>query len=75
MTAYSLNCCLKSGVHYKTWEAVGNKFEYDGVPGTHQWYDGTHWQAQAWQQQVHIEDRPRLADAIAALTWGEAVLN
>jgi photosystem II stability/assembly factor-like uncharacterized protein len=25
----------------KTWEAVGNKFEYDGVPGTHQWYDGT----------------------------------
>ena len=25
----------------KTWETVGNKFEYDGVPGTHQWYDGT----------------------------------
>ena len=25
----------------KTWEAVGNKFEYDGVTGTHQWYDGT----------------------------------
>ncbi|HXV87372.1 MAG TPA: exo-alpha-sialidase [Gemmatimonadales bacterium] len=25
----------------RTWEAVGNKFEYDGVPGTHQWYDGT----------------------------------
>ncbi len=25
----------------KTWEPVGNKFEYDGVPGTHQWYDGT----------------------------------
>jgi photosystem II stability/assembly factor-like uncharacterized protein len=25
----------------KTWEAVGNKFQYDGVPGTHQWYDGT----------------------------------
>jgi photosystem II stability/assembly factor-like uncharacterized protein len=25
----------------KTWEAVGNKFIYDGVPGTHQWYDGT----------------------------------
>ena len=24
----------------KTWEAVGNKFVYDGVPGTHQWYDG-----------------------------------
>jgi hypothetical protein len=25
----------------KTWEPVGNKFEYDGVTGAHQWYDGT----------------------------------
>jgi len=25
----------------KTWNAVGNEFTYDGVPGTHQWYDGT----------------------------------
>jgi photosystem II stability/assembly factor-like uncharacterized protein len=25
----------------KTWQAVGNQFAYDGVPGTHQWYDGT----------------------------------
>jgi photosystem II stability/assembly factor-like uncharacterized protein len=25
----------------KTWEPVGNNFAYDGVPGTHQWYDGT----------------------------------
>ena len=24
----------------KTWEAMDNKFVYDGVPGTHQWYDG-----------------------------------
>jgi photosystem II stability/assembly factor-like uncharacterized protein len=24
----------------QTWETVGNKFVYDGVPGTHQWYDG-----------------------------------
>ena len=24
-----------------TWDAVDNKFAYDGVPGTHQWYDGT----------------------------------
>src|SRR6202167_6311657 len=24
-----------------TWEPVGNQFKYDGVPGTHQWYDGT----------------------------------
>ncbi len=25
----------------KTWAPVDNKFVYDGVPGTHQWYDGT----------------------------------
>jgi photosystem II stability/assembly factor-like uncharacterized protein len=25
----------------KTWEQMGNEFVYDGVPGTHQWYDGT----------------------------------
>jgi photosystem II stability/assembly factor-like uncharacterized protein len=24
----------------KTWEPVGNAFAYDGIPGTHQWYDG-----------------------------------
>jgi len=24
-----------------TWAAVGNKFMYEGTPGTHQWYDGT----------------------------------
>jgi photosystem II stability/assembly factor-like uncharacterized protein len=25
----------------KTWELVGNKFVYDGIPGTHMWYDDT----------------------------------
>ena len=25
----------------KTWQPAGNQFTYDGVPGTHQWYDGT----------------------------------
>ena len=23
----------------KTWETVGNQFEYEGTPGTHRWYD------------------------------------
>ncbi len=43
----------------QTWEPVGNRFEYDGVPGTHQWYDGTQhpWEfARVW----HLE--PSLAD-------------
>ena len=30
----------------ETWEPVGNTFQYDGVPGTHQWYDGT---AHPWE--------------------------
>src|SRR5262249_15336325 len=25
----------------KRWEAVGNKFVYDGIPGKYQWFDGT----------------------------------
>ncbi len=25
----------------KTWEAVGNEFAYQGLVGTHKWYDGT----------------------------------
>jgi BNR/Asp-box repeat len=25
----------------KTWEAAGNRFVYEGTPGTHKWYDGT----------------------------------
>ena len=24
-----------------TWEPIGNEFKYEGVPGTHQWYDGS----------------------------------
>jgi len=30
----------------KTWAPVGNQFTYDGIPGTHQWYDGT---AHPWE--------------------------
>jgi photosystem II stability/assembly factor-like uncharacterized protein len=42
-----------------TWEPVGNKFVYDGVPGTHQWYDGT---AHPWEfaRVWHLE--PSLTD-------------
>ena len=43
----------------ETWVAVGNKFDYDGVPGMHQWYDGT---AHPWEfkRVWHIE--PSLDD-------------
>jgi len=43
----------------QTWEAVCNRFVYDGVPGTHLWYDGTPhpWEfARVW----HLE--PSAAD-------------
>ena len=43
----------------KTWAAVGNEFPYEGVPGTHQWYDGTQhpW---AFKRVWHLE--PSLID-------------
>jgi hypothetical protein len=43
-----------------TWEAVGNAFEYQGTPGTHQWYDGTPhpWEfKRVWHLQPSREDR------------------
>ncbi|MBV6434611.1 MAG: hypothetical protein IANPNBLG_04880 [Bryobacteraceae bacterium] len=44
----------------RSWEPVGNKFTYDGVPGTHQWYDGT---PHPWEfkRVWHLE--PSLTDA------------
>ena len=43
----------------KSWEPVGNAFAYDGVPGSHQWYDGT---AHPWEfkRVWHLE--PSLTD-------------
>jgi hypothetical protein len=42
-----------------TWETVGNHFPYDGVPGTHQWYDGTPhpWEfARVWHLEPSLTD-------------------
>jgi photosystem II stability/assembly factor-like uncharacterized protein len=44
----------------QTWEPVGNQFVYDGVPGTHQWYDGTPhpWAfARVWHLEPSLTDR------------------
>ena len=43
----------------KTWEPVGNKFVYEGVPGTHQWYDGT---AHPWEFKRVWHFEPSLTD-------------
>ncbi|HTB17008.1 MAG TPA: hypothetical protein VK708_02780 [Bryobacteraceae bacterium] len=44
----------------QTWQPVGNKFVYEGVTGTHQWYDGT---AHPWEfkRVWHLE--PSLTDS------------
>jgi hypothetical protein len=42
-----------------TWEPVGKQFDYDGVPDTHQWYDGTPhpWEfARVWHLEPSLED-------------------
>ncbi len=42
-----------------TWAPVGNEFRYDGVPGTHQWYDGTPhpWEfARVWHLEPSLSD-------------------
>ncbi len=42
-----------------TWEPVGNRFSYDGTPGTHQWYDGTPhpWEfARVWHLEPGLDD-------------------
>ncbi|MGH7581716.1 MAG: WD40/YVTN/BNR-like repeat-containing protein [Gemmatimonadales bacterium] len=43
----------------KTWEPVDNKFTYDGVPGTHQLYDGTPhpWEfKRVWHLEPSLDD-------------------
>jgi photosystem II stability/assembly factor-like uncharacterized protein len=49
----------------QTWNVVGNNFPYEGVPGTHQWYDGTAhpWEfKRAWHLEPSLDD----ADALYA---------
>jgi photosystem II stability/assembly factor-like uncharacterized protein len=49
----------------KTWEAVGNEFAYEGVAGTHQWYDGTQhpWE---FKRVWHFEPSPTDPDTVYA---------
>ena len=48
-----------------TWRPVGNSFQYDGVPGTHQWYDGT---PHPWdfKRVWHLEPSPTDPDTVYA---------
>ncbi len=44
----------------KTWAPVGNEFKYDGVAGSHQWYDGTQ---HPWEFKRVWHFEPSLTDA------------
>ena len=42
-----------------SWETMGNEFQYDGDPGTHQWYDGTQhpWEfKRVWHLEPSLDD-------------------
>ena len=67
-----------------TWNPVGNKFTYAGVPGTHQWYDGTAhpWEfKRVWHLEpsltdpdtvyAGVEDAALFRSADAGVTWTE----
>ena len=51
-----------------TWNAVDNKFAYAGVPGTHQWYDGT---PHPWEFKRVWHFEPSLTDANTVLAGVE----
>jgi photosystem II stability/assembly factor-like uncharacterized protein len=67
-----------------TWTPVGNDFRYQGVPGTHQWYDGTPhpWEfARVWHLEpsggdpdhvyAGVEDAALFHSVDAGLSWQE----
>src|SRR5487761_2018548 len=67
-----------------TWQPVGKEFVYDGVPGTHQWYDGTPhpWEfARVWHLEpsltdpdtvlAGVEDAALFASSDAGASWSE----
>ncbi len=68
----------------QTWRPVGNEFKYDGVTGTHQWYDGTPhpWEfARVWHLEpsrtdpdvvlAGVEDAALFQSSDGGLSWNE----
>jgi photosystem II stability/assembly factor-like uncharacterized protein len=68
----------------RTWQPVGNQFVYEGVPGTHQWYDGTPhpWEfKRVWHLEpsltdpdtvyAGVEDAALFRSSDGGLTWQE----
>ena len=68
----------------RSWSPVGNQFQYEGVPGTHQWYDGTPhpWEfARVWHLEpsrtdldtvyAGVEDAAMFRSSDGGATWSE----
>lgn len=68
----------------KTWNLVGDKFAYDGDPGTHLWYDGTNhpWEfKRVWHMEpclkdantifAGVEDAAMFKSTDGGATWNE----
>jgi len=68
----------------RTWAPVGKDFRYEGVPGTHQWYDGTPhpWEfARVWHLEpsltdpdtvyAGVEDAALFKSTDGGLSWAE----
>jgi photosystem II stability/assembly factor-like uncharacterized protein len=68
----------------RSWSPAGNQFAYDGVPGTHQWYDGTQhpWEfTRVWYLEpsltdpdtvyAGVEDAALFRSSDGAQTWQE----
>ena len=52
----------------KTWETVGNQFQYEGTPGPHKWYDGS---PHPWEFKRIWHFEPSLSDAETVYAGGE----
>jgi photosystem II stability/assembly factor-like uncharacterized protein len=52
----------------QTWEPAGNRFVYDGTPGTHLWYDGT---PHPWEFKRIWHLEPSLTDPDTVYAGGE----
>ncbi|MEZ5401352.1 MAG: exo-alpha-sialidase [Bryobacteraceae bacterium] len=58
----------------RNWDTAGNKFAYEGVPGTHQWYDGT---PHPWEfkRVWHLEPSHTDPDAVLAGVEDAAIFH
>ncbi len=83
-SAWSGQVIQRSNDGGNSWETAGNEFTYDGIPGSHQWYDGTQhpWEfTRVWHLEpsltdpntvyAGVEDAALFRSTDGAQTWQE----